>query len=255
MKKVAPTQTLLVSDIKTTHLIFKEAIIYVDVGSPYFVADTVQTLIKLRHIGEDLDNPISLESNLTVITQDGAFYSIPITYNRDSSELTYRMRRSKEYIGKSRREIDTEEKKNLLVQRFADQILFARSNVKLYNKRQDFEISINGIFYDKGFIGIRLVLKNGSAIDLDINEIIFRLKLKTRISPDYIYQERILKPFHIIDKISKIKGFDTKTTVFIFDKFTPNDRELFTIDILEKNGGRSAKIIVPRKILMNPKKL
>ena len=61
LELIKPLQVLWVSDIKTTHLIFEKPITYVDLGSPYFVADTVQTLIKVRHIGEDVEEPVLAE--------------------------------------------------------------------------------------------------------------------------------------------------------------------------------------------------
>lgn len=255
MKKIEPSKILFVSDIKTTHLIFDEPITYVDLGSPYFIADTVQTLVKLRHVGEDVNEPISLETNLTVITKDGAFHSIPLKYKRGSKDLTYRISSSVEYVEKPRLVLEEEEQKKIDVQKLADQIKFAEPNVYLINKKDDFDIGVTGIFYEKDFIALRLVLKNTSAIDIDIDHVLMRLKLKGRVSPDYIYQERIIKPLHILNQITRLEGNTTKTTTLIFDKFTPNKNEVLTIDVLEKNGGRSAKIKVPRKKLINPKAL
>ena len=94
MKKIESSKILFVSDIKTTHLIFDEPITYVDLGSPYFIADTVKTLVKLRHVGEDVNEPVSLETNLTIITKDGSFHSIPLKYKRGSQDLTYRISNS-----------------------------------------------------------------------------------------------------------------------------------------------------------------
>ena len=255
MKKIEPSKILFVSDIKTTHLIFDEAITYIDLGSPYFIADTVQTLVKLRHVGEDVNEPVSLETNLTVITKDGAFHSIPLKYKRGSQDLTYRISNSIEYVDEPREVLEEEEKKRIDVQRLADQIKFAEPNVYIMNKKDDFDIGVTGIFYDKKFIALRMILKNNSAIDIDIDHVLLRLKLKGRISPDYIYQERIIKPLHILNEITKIEGNSTQTTTLIFDKFSPNKNEYLTIDVLEKNGGRSARIKVPRKKLINPKAL
>ncbi len=251
--KVSASQTILVSDIKTTHLIFSEPITYVDLGSPYFIADTVKTLIKLRHIGEDTTKDIGAKTNLTVITKDGAFYSIPLLYNRDNEDLTYRIESSSEYIEKAVSDATEEELRKNEVQRLGDQLTFAKPNVNIVNTKDDFDIIVNGIYYEKDLIALRVVLKNASAIDIDIDDILFRLKLKPRISPDFIYQERIIKPLHVLNPIKKLKGYSTNIAIFVFNKFTPNKNEVLTIDVLEKNGGRSAKIKVPRNKLMNPK--
>ena len=160
-----------------------------------------------------------------------------------------------EYVEKPREALKAEEQKKLDVKRLADQIKYAEPNVYMMNKKDDFDIGVTGIFYEKDFIALRLVLKNTSAIDIDIDHVLMRLKLKARVSPDYIYQERIIKPLHILNEITRLKGNSTQTTTLIFDKFTPNKNEVLTIDVLEKNGGRSARIKIPRKKLINPKAL
>ncbi|WP_340200112.1 DUF4138 domain-containing protein [Ascidiimonas sp. W6] len=255
LEVIRPLEALWVSDIKTTHLIFDKTITYVDLGSPYFVADTVQTLIKVRHIGEEIDQPVSQETNLTVITVDGAFHSIPLKYNRNTEELTYRIGRGSAYLEKPKDEIEAKKEKETEIKHFTDRLRFAPSNIKIEKKREDFGIAVMGIFYEKDLIALRLVLQNTSAIDLDIDQILFRLKLNKRISPDYIYQERILKPVHIVNDTKKIKGNEQHTMIMVFDKFTPNKNEDFVIDVLEKKGGRSARLEISRKKLINPETL
>ncbi|MEL6917612.1 MAG: DUF4138 domain-containing protein, partial [Bacteroidota bacterium] len=242
MEEVKSAKMVFVSDIKTTHLIFNREITYVDLGSPYFIADSVQTIIKIRHTGDDIGKPISQETNLTVITENGEYHSIPIRYNRDVRQLSYRIKGVGEYIQKTREELLEVQEREAEIQGFADRLLFARPNANLRNSNEDFGINVTGVFYEKDFIALRISIANGSAIDLDIAQILFRLKLRKKISPDYIYQERVIEPIHIIDKISKLKGFNRKTMVMIFDKFTPNKNEDLHIDILEQKGGRSARV-------------
>lgn len=255
LELIKPLQVLWVSDIKTTHLIFEKPITYVDLGSPYFVADTVQTLIKVRHIGEDIEEPVSQETNLTVITKDGAYHSIPIKYNRDTEELTYRIGGGSAYLEKAKDDIKAKQIKDKVIKDFTDRLRFAPTNLKIEERREDFGIGILGIFYEKDLMAMRLVLQNESAIDLDIDQILFRLKLKKRVSPDYIYQERIIKPVKVVNNSTKIKGNTQHTMIVVFDKFTPNKKEKFVIDVLEKGGGRSASLTIPRKKMINPETL
>ncbi len=253
---VLPVQeTVFVSDIKTTHLIFEENVNYLDLGSPYFVADTLQPIVKIKHIGEDVGKPISQETNLTVITESGVYYSIPLRYNRDTKDLTYRLKATKEHIDAVHQEKKALDKNEMEIERFISSLKFAKPNVDLVNKKEDFEIKIKGIYYQRDYMAIQVALYNGSTIDLDIDQILFRLKLKKRVASDYIYQERIVKPIQIVDEVKKIKGFNTKTMVMIFKKFTPNENESLVIDVLEANGGRSSKLTIARKKLLNPKSI
>lgn len=255
MKLIPALETVFVSDIKTTHLIFDEDIKYVDLGSPYFVADTLQPIVKIKHIGEDVGKPISQVTNLTVITESGTYYSIPIRYNRDTIELTHRITATDQQIGavqEAKKEIDQTEKE---IDMFVKRLDFAQDNVNLANKREDFGITTKGIFYQKDYMALRVELYNGSTIDLDIDQILFRLKLRKKFGNEYIYQERIVKPFRVLNETTKIDGYQTKTMTMLFKKFTPNEHENLVIDVLEANGGRSSKLTIERKKLLNPKSI
>lgn len=255
LKPIKSFESIFVSDIMTTHLIFNEKITYVDIGSPYFIADTVQSMIKLRHIGEDVKKPIAFKTNITAMTEDGAYYSFPLIYDREASVLNYKVDQVSTYVQKPRRKIESEAVKEQKIHFFANKLRGAPSNFTSFAKREDFTIGVSGIYYEEDFIGLRFIVENTSSIDLDIDHILIRLKLKKRISPDYIYQERIIKPIVIVDERKKIKGYTTAEMILIFNRFTPNRHEKLTIDVLEKGGGRSATMAIPRKKIINPKTL
>ncbi|QCX00667.1 DUF4138 domain-containing protein [Aggregatimonas sangjinii] len=253
MSAIEASKTILVSDIKTTHLLFEDDISYLDVGSPYFVADTLKAIIKVRHTGEDVFNPISVESNLTIITKNGSYYSIPIRYNRDVKTLSFAITDTDQQIREMTERRERKEELEWEINRFAKELEFLAPNVLIKNKNEDFGITVNGIFYRKDYLALRLELRNDSGIDIDVDQVVSRLKLREKISTDYVYQERVIVPVKVIDQIGKIKGYNTKTMVMIFKKFTPNKNERLFIDVLEANGGRSARIVIPRKKLLTPK--
>jgi len=247
-------EDLYISDVNTTHLIFKENIKYIDIGSPYFIADTVQPIVKLKHIGEGFDlGEVSTKSNLTVITKDGTFYSIPLRYRRDTNIHSYRMGNSKENINSIKSNYTEKRKKIDEIDKLCTDFSLVKSNIILTKKRDNLRLKVSGIFYKDDHIAIRLDIKNDATIDLDVDNILIRLKLNKRVTSDYIYQERIISPIKICDKNYLIKGGDTERMTLIFKKFTPNDNEKLFIDVFEKNGGRSVTIAIPRKKLLTPK--
>ncbi|MBQ4820592.1 DUF4138 domain-containing protein [Aquimarina sp. MMG016] len=246
--------TLQVSDIKTTHLLFDDNIKYLDLGSPYFVADTLQQMVKLKHIGEELIDPKSQLSNLTVITDKGNYYSITLRYERYANLVTYVVKESDQIVPSYREEIETVEKKTGYLQLLCSKMEHINSNVLIKNKKgQDLNILVNGIFYNQDKIGIRIKLQNTSTIDFDIDQILFRTKLDKRISADYLYQERVINPIHTCNTDLEITGEGNITVVLLFDKFMLNKKEKLSIDVFEKNGGRSAIINIPRKTLLKPR--
>ncbi|MEE1964578.1 DUF4138 domain-containing protein [Allomuricauda taeanensis] len=254
LSPLTKVDTLLISDVKTTHLVFNEGIQYVDIGSPYFVADTLQQMIRVKHIGQGLDDTKSNFSNLTVITGDGGYYSMILEYNPLAPLMSYKIKKSDEFIPFFRKK---KEKEEVIQNHFSDlcaQIEGFRSKNLLRNKRnEDLKIFVTGIFYIDEKIGIRMELRNESTIDFDIDHILFRTKLKKRFSPDYLYQERLISPLYTCPENMQISGKGYTEITLLFDKFMPNKNERLFIDIFEQNGGRSATILIPRRTLIQPK--
>ena len=173
-KRLIPVRkidTLEISDIKTTHLLFDQKIKYLDVGSPYFVADTTKQMIRLKHIGEELIDIRSQLSNLTVITEDGGYYSMVLAYNRFQNNMTYRIKRTDEFAEAIKTESKSTQKKNEELISLCEKLNRYHNN-KLHIKSKntgDIRTAVAGIFYVDEKIGLRLELKNQSPIDFDLS--------------------------------------------------------------------------------------
>ena len=249
--------TIKVSDIKTTHLIFDQQIEYLDVGSPFFVADTTKQMVKLKHIGQELVDGRTQLSNLTVITKDGGYYSFILGYQRLLQHLTYKIKRTEEFADAVQDKIQKEEDAAKALEALCNK-LDKNFNNKIHlknGKSGDIRVRVTGIFYVNEKIGLRIELKNESTIDFDIDHILFRTKLKKRFAKDYLYQERVIHPSGICSDNFEIAGQGQQNITLIFDKFMLNKKEKLSIDIFETNGGRSATMIIPREELLNPKVL
>jgi len=249
--------TIRVSDIKTTHLIFDQQIEYLDVGSPFFVADTTKQMVKLKHIGQELVDVRTQLSNLTVITKDGGYYSFILGYQRLLQHLTYKVKRTEEFADAVQDKVQKEEDAAKALEALCNKLDKNYNNkIHLKNgKSGDIRVRVTGIFYVNEKIGLRIELKNESTIDFDIDHILFRTKLKKRFAKDYLYQERVIHPSGICSDNFEIAGQGQQTITLIFDKFMLNEKEKLSIDIFETNGGRSATMIIPREELLNPKVL
>ena len=249
------SDTLYVSDIKTTHLLFNESIQYVDVGSPFFVADTLQNMVRLKHIGEELTDIKSLQSNLTIITDKGSYYSIFLGFNRYTENLNFEVNKSKQIIPSFKKQKDTQIEKAQELSSICSTIDELDSNLKIYNNtiKDDLDVKIVGFFYIEDKIAIKMELTNDSGIDFDIDQIIFRTKLDKKFSADYIYQERIITPINICNTNFEIVGNTHNNFTFLFNKFMLNKNEQLYVDVFEQNGGRSATVCIPRKKLLKLK--
>ncbi len=249
------TQRMDVSDIKVTHLIFGEKITYLDIGSRYFIADTIGSMAKIKHTGEALSESISKESNLTVVTENGDYYSILLHYNRNPSLLTHRMYKDEASPSPLKTKAQKKQEALKLLNTFCGSISSMPSMPKITSKKDDIRLKVTGLFYHNNYLAIRLTIENQATIHLDFARILLRLKLNKKFSADYVYQERIIEPRYVCNDITRVEGGRQETITLIFDKFTPNDKEKLFIDVSEINGGRSCSVDIPRKKLLTPKQL
>ncbi|MEJ5049346.1 DUF4138 domain-containing protein [Chryseobacterium culicis] len=260
LEPLSQRQAIEVSDVKTTHIIFDEKIKYVDVGSTYFVADTIGNMLKLKHTGEELENPKSQQANLTVINGKGSYYSIDMGYSRDPDITTYKAVETNtkiDYFAKeSINKIEKEERTAQDLQELCMLSESAPSTVKIKDNNDGLNLTLNGIYYRnfQNKIVLRVEIYNTSKITLDIDQILFRSKLKNNnaAKKDYVYQERILTPVKSCGDQRNIKLGETRILTFIFDKFTLNEDEILSLEVGEYAGGRSVNIRIPRKKLLFP---
>ncbi|SIR72315.1 DUF4138 domain-containing protein [Chryseobacterium sp. RU33C] len=260
LEPLSQRQAIDVSDVKTTHIIFDEKIKYVDVGSTYFVADTIGNILKLKHTGEELEDLKSQQANLTVINGKGSYYSIDMRYNRNPDITTYKAIETitkidyfaKENINK----IEREEKAEQDLQELCMLSESASSTVNIKDNNDGLNLTLNGIYYRnfQNKIVLRVEIYNTSKITLDIDQVLFRSKLKNNnaAKKDYVYQERILTPVKSCGEQRNIRLGETRVLTFIFDKFTLNEDEILSLEVGEYAGGRSVNIRIPRKKLLFP---
>ncbi len=73
---------------KTSHLIFPTAIRYVDLGSEYLIAgkaEDAENVLRVKASVKDFE----AETNFSVITNDGCFYSFNVYYSSYPEALSY----------------------------------------------------------------------------------------------------------------------------------------------------------------------
>lgn len=249
-KQIGSTEPIAVSDIKTTHLILNDKIKYLDIGSRYFVTDTLENIVKVKHIGGDFTKKEEeKKTNLTIITKDGSFYSIPLFFLREITNTTYRLNPNG---SKSNISMKPDRKK---MGKF-EMCHFTQKAVSNYNIKGNRDLlftKVSGIFYRGNYISIRVEVKNFSTIDLNIDHFLFRFVKDKRFARDAVYQERVLRPVLICNESDRVRGTGgIEVFSFVFEKFVPNDNEKLQMDIIEKDGGRSTTIKIPRKKLLKP---
>lgn len=254
LKPFETQDTLYVSDVKTTHLLFGERIKYVDIGSPYFVADTLKQMLRLKHTGEGLPELKSQLSNLTVITGSGSYYSVHLGYDRFADQLNFNVGKTPERVAFYKNEEQEQQRVRQELTALCKALQEASPNVHIANKwGDDLFMVIRGIYYIDDKLGLKLELRNESPIDFEIDHILFRTKLNKRFTADYLYQERVVQPISNCGAYGTVSGQGSAILTFVFDKFSINKNERLALDVVEQNGGRSGTVDIPRRKLLQPK--
>jgi hypothetical protein len=88
--RMIPPYALEVTFAKTVHIIFPSAIRYVDLGSADLLAakaDGTENVLRVKAAARDFSN----ESNMSVITEDGSYFSFNVKYADEPVKLSVEM--------------------------------------------------------------------------------------------------------------------------------------------------------------------
>lgn len=245
--KSIPSSILQISDQLTTHLIFPQAIKSVDRGNRNILvqkAKEVENILQVKAENSDLPN-----SNLTVITADGSFYSFEVGYQKNPSIINLsvlpvgnKMNRTA-FIEPSPPKSEIEETARLIS-------LKHRSMPAIRQRKFMTGFSLTGIYIENDLLYFQLQLENLTNIPYDTEQ--FRLFIKdNKQSKRSASQELEQVPLLIWGNHQRIPEHSTQTLVLALEKFTlPNQKHL-QIELMEKKGGRNLKIKVKNRHLMD----
>lgn len=214
----AQTALLQVCTDKTTSLVFPFPVHHVDRGTADVLVQ--ETKGNILFVKAKLEN--FAETNLTVVTEDGAVYVFDVVYDAAPINFTYYLRPFK----------------YATVASYADGIL--DNQPTMYGvkfKKLDMEASVAGIYIKNDILYLQLKLCNNGPINFDIDLLKFFIR-DQRKSKRTAVQENEVIPLHVAGNTREVKANCTSTIVIALPKFTIPDAKLFIIQIFERNGGR-----------------
>lgn len=244
--RMIPPYTLEVTFSKTTHVIFPAAIRYVDLGSADLLAakaDGTENVLRVKAALRDF----SRESNLSVITEDGAYYTFNVKYADEPVKLSVEMAdflHDGEAVNRPNNalEIYLQElgSESPLLVRLIMQSIYknGRREVKHIGcKRFGIQYLLKGIYSHNGLLYFHMQLKNSSNVPFDIDHLTFKIVDK-KVAKRTAIQEQVLWPLRAHNNVQVIPGKSAERTIFTLPKFTiPDDKQL-VVELYEKNGGR-----------------
>lgn len=235
---------LEISFHKTSHLIFKSPIRYVDLGSNTIIAGKAkqaENVLRIKANKEYFDT----ETNLTVICEDGSFYAFNVKYadepeklNIDMNEVLLkntRMQPNKQTVFFEELGSESPRWVDLVMRTIYEK---NRTHIRhIGSKKSGIQFRLKGLYVEKGLLYFHTELKNHSKVPFEINFISFKIVDKKLLKKTAM-QEKQLQPVRIYHFVNQIEGKSKERSVFCLGKMTlPNDKVL-VVDVFEKNGGR-----------------
>ena len=259
--RMIPPYALEVTFSKTVHIIFPSAIRYVDLGSADLLAakaDGAENVLRVKAALQDF----SRESNLAVITEDGAYYTFNVKYADEPIKLSVEMtdfihdgeavNRPNNAMEIYMRELGSESP--LLVKLIMKSIYKndKREIKHIGSKRFGIQYTLKGIYTHNGLLYFHIQLKNSSNVPFDVDYITFKIVDK-KVAKRTAIQEQVIMPLRAHNNLTLIGGKRTERVVFTLPKFTiPDDKQLI-IELNEKEGGRHQSFVVENADLVRAK--
>lgn len=250
--RMIPPHALEVAFNKTTHVIFPSEIVYVDLGDENLVAglaDGAKNVLRVKSAVKSFKS----ETNLTVITDDGCFFTFNVKFAKEPLLLNIEMTdfiHDGEAVNRpnNAQEIYLDrlgQESPMLVKLIMKSIHKQdRRDIKhIGSKRFGVQFILKSIYTNNGLLYFHTELKNTSNIAFDIDYISFKIVDK-KVVKRTAMQEQVLEPLRAQNYVTVVSGKKSERTVFALEKFTiPDDKQL-VIEVAEKEGGRNQSFVV-----------
>lgn len=239
--KIQPYRMEVTYD-KTSHLIFPTAIRYVDLGSEYLIAgkaEDAENVLRVKATVRDFEP----ETNFSVITNDGRFYSFDVYYSSYPEALSYDLLTMQKAVDKANgNDVLFEELGNnspSLAGLLLETIYKKDKRIVKHIGAKSFGIQfmLKGIYIHNGKYYFHTELRNRTNVPFQIDFINFKVVDK-KVAKRTVVQERPMIPLRTYKPLDEIGGKLTEQNVFLLDQFTIADDKVLLIEIFEKNGGR-----------------
>ena len=250
--RMIPPHALEVAFNKTTHVIFPSEIVYVDLGDENLVAglaDGAKNVLRVKSAVKSFKT----ETNLTVITDDGCFFTFNVKFAKEPLLLNIEMT---DFIHDGEAVNRPNNAQEIYLERLGQEspmlVKLIMKSIHKQNKREIKHIGskrfgvqfiLKSIYTNNGLLYFHTELKNTSNIAFDIDYISFKIVDK-KVVKRTAMQEQVLEPLRAQNYVTVVSGKKSERTVFALEKFTiPDDKQL-VIEVAEKEGGRNQSFVV-----------
>lgn len=261
--RMIPPYGLDVTYDKTTHIIFPSAVRYVDLGSPNLIAgkaDGAENVIRVKATVKNFRT----ETNFSVITESGSFYTFNVKYADEPLLLNIEM---KDFIHDG----SSVNRPNNALDVYLDElgcespklVHLIMKSIHKNNKRQIKHIGsksfgiqylLRGLYTHNGLLYFHTQIRNSSNVPFDVDFITFKIVDK-KVAKRTAIQEQVIFPLRAYNYAVRVAGNKEERTIFTMDKFTiPNDKQL-VVELHEKSGGRHQSFIIENEDIVRAREI
>lgn len=247
---------------KTVHLIFPAPIRYVDLGSSNIIAgqaDDAENVLRVKAAVRQFET----ETNLSVICDDGSYYSYNVKYAEEPQRLSIEM---KDFLHSgagnlpvNRADIYFKELGNespVLVKLVMRTIYqnnrneFRHIGAKLFGM----QFLLKGLYTHNGLLYFHLDIRNNTDMPYKVDFVTFKVVDK-KVAKRTAIQERILQPLRSYNQATWIQGKKHERSIFVLEQFTMPESKRLEVTLYEKNGGRTITFYMENGDLVRAKNI
>ena len=244
--QMIPPHGLEITYDKTVHVIFPSPIKYVDLGSTNLIAgkaDAAENVIRVKAAKKHFRD----ETNMSVITEDGNFYTFNVRYADEPLLLNVEMcdfihdgetvNRPNNAMEIYLTELDNESPRLV---RLIMKSVYERDKRRIRHigcKRFGVQFLLKGLYSHGGLLYFHTQIKNTSHVPFDVDFVTFKIADKKLVKRTAM-QEQVVYPLRAYNYVTRVDGRKTECTVFALPKFTIPDEKKLVVEMYEKQGGR-----------------
>ena len=259
---------------KTVHILFPSPVTYIDIGSMDIIAgkaDGAENVVRVKAAVRNF----TAETNLTVITEDGGFFTFDVYYAENPAVSTLNLTvqepqpesmKKPAAVGYPQPTAPASEGRVLLrevgrekpatIKRMLSDIYRQnRTDVKgIRAKKYGIEVEVLGIYVFNDVIYIHTCISNDTNISFEVDArrfIVADRKLAKRTAQ----QQTSLEILRVCNDPAVVRGHQRQRTVFALPKLTISDDKVLLLEIVEKNGARHQTVEIAAKELLDAKLL
>lgn len=261
-------RTIEVGFTKTVHILFPAPVTYIDIGSMAIIAgkaDGAENVVRVKAAVRDFAE----ETNLTVITENGGFYTFDARYaeNPATSTIEISVVESPAAQPASAAEPARADEGRVLLREvgrerpatvkrvLSDIYRQNRADVKgIHTRKYGVELEVRGIYVHNDVIYLHVQIANNTNISFEVDYRRF-VVADRKAARRTAQQQRIIEPLRVCNDPSIVRGHQRQRIVFALPKLTLEEDKILLLEIAEKDGARHQCLEISSKELLGAKAL